>query len=43
MTAVAKIIRLGRRLGVGEVELYSEGVPEFVAHAVATYALPSVK
>ncbi len=43
MTAVAKLIRLGRRLGVGEVELFSEGVPEFVAHAVATYALPQVK
>ena len=43
MTAVAKLIRLGRRLTVGEVELFSDGVPEFVAHAVATYALPSVK
>jgi uncharacterized protein (TIGR00369 family) len=43
MTAVAKLIRLGRRLGVGEVELFSDGVPEFVAHAVATYALPQVK
>jgi uncharacterized protein (TIGR00369 family) len=40
MTAVAKLIRLGRRLAVGEVELYSEGVAEMVAHAVATYALP---
>jgi uncharacterized protein (TIGR00369 family) len=43
MIAAAKLIRLGRRLGVGEVELYSDGVPEFVAHAVATYALPAVK
>jgi uncharacterized protein (TIGR00369 family) len=43
MMAVAKLIRLGRRLSVGEVELFSEGVPEIVAHAVATYALPQVK
>jgi uncharacterized protein (TIGR00369 family) len=43
MMAVAKLIRLGRRLGVGEVELFSVGIPEFVAHAVATYALPQVK
>src|SRR5262245_20875835 len=40
MTAVVKLIRLGRRLAVAEVELYSEGVPDMVAHAVATYALP---
>jgi uncharacterized protein (TIGR00369 family) len=40
MTAVVKLIRVGRRLAVGEVELYSEGVPDMVAHAVATYALP---
>ena len=40
MTAAVKLIRLGRRLAVGEVELYSEGVGEMVAHAVATYALP---
>jgi uncharacterized protein (TIGR00369 family) len=43
MIASVKLIRLGRRLGVGEAELYSDGVPEFVAHAVATYALPAVK
>jgi acyl-coenzyme A thioesterase PaaI-like protein len=42
MTAVVKLIRLGRRLGVGEVELFSEGGAEMVAHATATYALPIV-
>jgi uncharacterized protein (TIGR00369 family) len=42
MTAVVKLIRLGRRLAVGEAELYSEGVPDMVAHAVATYALPAL-
>lgn len=40
MTAIAKLIRLGGRTAVGEVELYSEGVPEMVAHATASYALP---
>ena len=38
MVAQAKLIRLGRRTAVGEVELYSEGVPEMVAHATAGYA-----
>jgi uncharacterized protein (TIGR00369 family) len=40
MVAAAKLIRLGRRSAVGEVELYSDGVPEMVAHATANYALP---
>jgi uncharacterized protein (TIGR00369 family) len=40
MTADVKLIRLGRRLAVGEVELYSEGGSDMVAHAIATYALP---
>jgi uncharacterized protein (TIGR00369 family) len=39
MIAHAKLIRLGRRSAVGEVELYSEGLPTMVAHATATYAL----
>ena len=41
MTANVRLIRLGRRLAVGEAELNSEGAPEIVAHAIATYALPS--
>jgi uncharacterized protein (TIGR00369 family) len=43
MTAHAKLIRLirlGRRSAVGEVELFSERLPAMVAHATATYALP---
>jgi uncharacterized protein (TIGR00369 family) len=40
MTAVTRLIRLGRRTAVGEVELYSEGVADMVAHATANYALP---
>jgi acyl-coenzyme A thioesterase PaaI-like protein len=40
LTACVKLIRLGRRLAVGEVEIHSQGVPEMVAHATANYALP---
>jgi uncharacterized protein (TIGR00369 family) len=41
LTANVRLIRLGRRLAVGEVELLSDGSPDMVAHAIATYALPS--
>ncbi len=37
---VCKLIKLGKTLAVGEVSLYSEGVPQPVAHAVGTYAIP---
>ena len=36
----AKLMRVGRRLAVGEVWLHSEGTDEAVAHAVGTYAIP---
>ncbi|NTX04552.1 MULTISPECIES: PaaI family thioesterase [Myxococcus] len=39
---VCKLLKLGRTLAVGEVSLYSEGLPEPVAHAVGTYAIPPV-
>ena len=35
-----RLIKLGRRLAVGEVEMRSEGSEEIVAHAMATYAFP---
>ena len=37
---VCKLMKLGRSLAVGEVTLYSEGLPDPVAHAVGTYAIP---
>lgn len=40
MTASVRLLRMGRRLAVGEVELYSDGVADMVAHAIASYALP---
>ena len=41
LVSTVRLIRLGRRLAVGEAELYSDGAPDMVAHAIATYALPA--
>jgi uncharacterized protein (TIGR00369 family) len=38
--AEGRLLKLGRRLAVTEVELFSEGDPEMVAHVVATYSIP---
>jgi len=40
MLADCSIIKLGRRLAVGEVALRSEGSEEMVSHAVLTYSIP---
>jgi uncharacterized protein (TIGR00369 family) len=40
VVGVCKLIKLGRTLAVGEVAVYSEGLPEMVAHAVGTYSIP---
>jgi len=42
LIAHTRLIKLGKRLAVAEVEIYSEGNPEMVAHATATYALPAI-
>lgn len=34
------VLKLGRRLAVCEVRLYSEGTADIVAHASSTYAIP---
>lgn len=39
ITATATMLRLGRRLAVSKVDLFSED--QLVAHATVTYALPS--
>jgi uncharacterized protein (TIGR00369 family) len=36
----ARLIKLGKRLAVGEVTLYSDGESEMVAHATGTYSIP---
>jgi uncharacterized protein (TIGR00369 family) len=41
LVARVRLIRLGRRLAVGEAQIYSEDMPDLVAHAIATYALPT--
>jgi uncharacterized protein (TIGR00369 family) len=40
LLAHVRVIKLGRRLVVAEVEIYSEGKSEMVAQATSTYALP---
>ena len=38
--ADARVLKLGKRLAVGDVALFSDGDPEMVAHATLTYSLP---
>ena len=40
LTAQARLLKLGRRLAVGDVRVFSDGVPEPVARAGMTYAIP---
>ena len=40
LTAEAKMLKLGKRLAVCEITLYSAGKDEPVAHATATYSIP---
>ncbi|MEO0322716.1 MAG: PaaI family thioesterase [Myxococcota bacterium] len=41
LRAEASMLKLGRRLAVGDVQLRSEGVAGPVAHATVSYALPA--
>jgi uncharacterized protein (TIGR00369 family) len=38
-----RLLKLGRRLAVGEATLFSQGAAEPVAHAVGTYSIPAPK
>jgi uncharacterized protein (TIGR00369 family) len=40
LIAECRLIKLGRRLAVGEISLRSEGDDELVAHATSTYSIP---
>lgn len=40
LIAECRLIKLGRRLAVGEVSICSEGEEEMVAHATLTYSIP---
>ncbi len=38
-----RLLKLGKRLAVGEATLFSQGAAEPVAHAVGTYSIPAPK
>ena len=40
LVAEAKLMKLGKRLAVGEVGLWSAGNDDLVAHATSTYSIP---
>jgi uncharacterized protein (TIGR00369 family) len=40
LIAEAKLIKLGKRLAVGEIGIRSDGEDDLVAHAVSTYSIP---
>lgn len=40
LLAECRLLKLGRRLAVGEVTIHSEGHQEPVAHATSTYSIP---
>lgn len=40
LLAHCRLIKLGRRLAIGEVSIFSEGDDEMVAHATGTYSIP---
>jgi acyl-coenzyme A thioesterase PaaI-like protein len=39
--AEARLLKLGKRLAVGEVSLLSAPSPDPIAHATCTYSIPS--
>ncbi len=41
MIADARILKIGKRLAVGEIAMHSDGESELAAHATATYAIPA--
>ena len=41
LIGTAKLMKLGKRLAVGEVALFSEGSDAMVAHATGTYSIPA--
>jgi uncharacterized protein (TIGR00369 family) len=40
LVADCRMLKIGKRLAVGEVTLFSEGEAEAVAHATGTYSIP---
>lgn len=40
LIAKAELFKLGKRLAMGEVKIYSRGSDDMVAHATCTYSIP---
>ena len=40
LLADVRLIKLGKRLAIGDISIKSEGEEELVAHATATYSIP---
>jgi uncharacterized protein (TIGR00369 family) len=36
-----RLLKLGKRLAMGEVAIFSEGTPDIVCHATGTYSIPA--
>jgi uncharacterized protein (TIGR00369 family) len=41
LVADARLLKVGKRLAVGEVTIFSDGMPEPVAHVTSTYSIPA--
>lgn len=41
LIAEVRLLKLGKRLAVGEISIYSQGEDDLVAHASGTYSIPS--
>jgi uncharacterized protein (TIGR00369 family) len=40
LIADCQLLKLGKRLAIGEVSIFSEGGPDVVCHATGTYSIP---
>ena len=43
LIAEARLLRLGKKLAVGEVAIRADGVEDMVAHVTSTYSIPTIK
>jgi len=43
LLAEAKLLKLGKRLAVGDIGIRSDGEDDLVAHATGTYSIPAVR
>jgi uncharacterized protein (TIGR00369 family) len=40
LTAECRLLKIGKRLAVGDVSIWTQGRPDMVAHATSTYSIP---